>query len=42
MGFFLDEIIFENYRDVIKVNHCKIKHKTFSVGENSGYHLIFN
>lgn len=41
-GFFLDEIIFENYREIIKVNHCKIKHKTFSVGENSGYHFIFN
>lgn len=41
-GFFLDEIIFDNCREIIKVNHCKIKHKTFSVGENSEYHFIFN
>ena len=40
--FFINEIIFENYREVIKVKYCKIKYKTFSVGENSGYHFIFH
>lgn len=40
--FFIDEIIFENYREVIKVKYCKIKYKTFSVDENSGYHFVFH
>lgn len=40
--FFIDEIIFENYRERIKAKYCKIKNKTVSIGENSGYHFIFH
>ena len=42
IDFFLDEIIFENYREMIKVKHCKIKNKTVSVDGNSGYYFIFH
>lgn len=39
--FFLKEIIFENNQEFIKSTYCKIKHKTFSMGENNEYHFVF-
>ena len=36
------EFVFENYREIIKLTHCRVKEKSVSVGPNDGYHLIFH